>query len=212
MENLASRFRICEATLAGVGAVSQKPKKHNTLPHRLYSYAPRERIGIKTGIIGLLIGSATGTNGQWLPSALLSLRTLTGGIEIFGALRLKLKPMSESRYANVYKVKKGWQAKVWDKARQTLINLGTFETPRDAAVAVAETHLTGIASVPSPDKSRMKRGSGGRALPRPRPSPFCIQLSDCCHSTHASAQVRRRSQRKRSAWGPRARSRSRVSC
>ena len=90
------------------------------------------------------------------------------GVEIFGALRLQLKPKSKSRYASVYEVKKGWQAKVWDKARQTLINLGTFETPRDADVAVAETRLTGIASVPSPDKSRMKRGSGGRALPSPR--------------------------------------------
>ena len=59
------------------------------------------------------------------------------GVEIFGALRLKLHPKTKSRYASVYEVKKGWQAKVWDKARQTLINLGTFETPRDAAVAVA---------------------------------------------------------------------------
>jgi hypothetical protein len=85
-------------------------------------------------------------------------------VEIFGVHELVLKPNTKSGYKDVYPVKRKkhpWQAKVWDAARQSLVGLGSFATPQEAAVAVATARVSGLENLPSPDKSRASRGSGG---------------------------------------------------
>lgn len=86
------------------------------------------------------------------------------GAETFGVHTLELQPTNKSGYKEVYPVqrkKRPWQAKVWDESRKTHLCLGTFATPREAAVAVAVARSGGIENLPSPDKSRAARGSGG---------------------------------------------------
>ena len=85
-------------------------------------------------------------------------------VEIFGIHELILKPKSKSGYKDVYPLqrkKRPWQAKVWDAARQSHVSLGSFATPREAAVAVATARMTGLENLPSPVKDRAPRGSGG---------------------------------------------------
>jgi hypothetical protein len=78
--------------------------------------------------------------------------------------RLTLQPKNKSGYKDVYPVhrkKRPWQAKVWDESRRTHVSLGSFATEQEAAVAVAVARADGIENLPSPDKSRAARGSGG---------------------------------------------------
>ena len=87
----------------------------------------------------------------------------SSGIEIFGNLELILNASNKSGYKDVYPLqrkKRPWQAKVWDAARQSHVSLGSFGTPREAAVAVATARTAGLENLPSPDKSRAARGSG----------------------------------------------------
>ena len=92
----------------------------------------------------------------------------SSGIEIFGNLELILNASNKSGYKDVYPLqrkKRPWQAKGWDAARQSHVSLGSFGTPREAAVAVATARTTGLENLPSPDKSRAARGSGGAPPP-----------------------------------------------
>ena len=71
------------------------------------------------------------------------------GVEIFGIHELVLNANNKSGYKDVYPVsrkKRPWQAKVWDTARQSHVSLGSFGTPRDAAVAVMLQRLARPAS------------------------------------------------------------------
>ena len=88
----------------------------------------------------------------------------SSGIEKFGIHELMLNAKNKSGYKDVYPVqrkKRPWQAKVWDESRKTHVCLGSFATPQEAAVAVATARAGGIENLPSPDKSRAERGSGG---------------------------------------------------
>lgn len=84
-------------------------------------------------------------------------------VERFGVHEL-VRSKNKSTYKDVQFVqrkKRPWQAKVWDESRGSHICLGSFATPRDAAVAVAVARAGGIENLPSPDKSRAARGSVG---------------------------------------------------
>jgi len=86
------------------------------------------------------------------------------GVEIFGVHELVLNPKSKSGYKDVYPVqrkKRPWQAKVWDESRRTHLCLGSFTSEKEAAVAVAVARAGGVENIPSPDKNRAARGSGG---------------------------------------------------
>jgi hypothetical protein len=105
------------------------------------------------------------------------------GVETFGVHELVLNLENKSGYKDVYGVprkKRPWQAKVWDESRGTHICLGSFATEREAAVAVAVARAGGIENLPSPDKSRASRGSGGApAIRAALPSDF-----SCGRSIH----------------------------
>ena len=101
------------------------------------------------------------------------------GVEIFGIHELVLNTSNKSGYKDVYPLqrkKRPWQAKVWDAARQSHVSLGSFGTPREAAVAVATARTTGLENLPSPDKSRAARGSGGAHPPHSRCPSSCLSL------------------------------------
>ena len=87
------------------------------------------------------------------------------GVEQFGCLRLMLSSKNGSGYKDVYYrkhlKKKPYQAMIYRESHNDHINLGTFKKAQEAAVAVAEARLSGVEKLQSPDKSRLKRGSGG---------------------------------------------------
>ena len=93
------------------------------------------------------------------------------GVEEFGFLELVLSSKNRgSGYKDVYRrkhlKKKPYQAMIYRESHKDHINLGTFHTAREAAVAVAEARLSGIEKLQSPDKSRLERGSGGELISR----------------------------------------------
>ena len=78
--------------------------------------------------------------------------------EEFGVHQLLLSSANISGYKDVYflkhRKKKRWQAKVWRPWAKDHLNLGCFEEPREAAVAVAVARAEGLRCQQSPDKSR----------------------------------------------------------
>ena len=95
----------------------------------------------------------------------------SSGIEIFGNLELILNASNKSGYKDVYPLqrkKRPWQAKVWDAARQSHVSLGSFGTPREAAVAVATARTTGLENLPSPLSSTcLETCTAGERLVKP---------------------------------------------
>ena len=71
--------------------------------------------------------------------------------------------------------KKGWQARVYKPAKQCWDDVGTYETPRAAAIQAAIAQLetaAGRGSIYSPDQARPKKG----ALPATAPSRTCTHV------------------------------------
>ena len=84
-----------------------------------------------------------------------------GPFEPFGSLRLPLQPDSASGYVGVQRSaskKRPWQATVKVPGRKR-INIGSFRTPQEAAVARARAKAEGPELLPSPRK-QAARGSG----------------------------------------------------
>ena len=100
-------------------------------------------------------------------------------VDEFGCLELIRSKKCGSGYKDVYYRKhlkdKPYQALIYRASRKDHINLGTFKTAKEAAVAVAEARLSGIESLQSPDKSRLERGSGGELTP----TPLCLSAIRC---------------------------------
>ena len=105
------------------------------------------------------------------------------GVEMFGALELRLNSSNSSGYCDVYPLKgrkkNPWQAKIYRPWRKDFINLGTFASAHAAAVAVAQQRLEGIEDCPSPDKKRAEN-----SMLRPRPASYlpCLLSLICCCS------------------------------
>ena len=104
------------------------------------------------------------------------------GVEMFGALELRLNSSNSSGYCDVYPLKgrkkNPWQAKIYRPWRKDFINLGTFASAHAAAVAVAQQRLEGIEDCPSPDKKRAENSM----LPRPASYLPCLLSLICCCS------------------------------
>ena len=90
-----------------------------------------------------------------------------GPVEVFGVHRLELAPNTKSGYIGVRPTnsqKRPWQA--WLSLRgQKRRNVGSFKTPREAAVARAAAKATGGHLLPSPRKQApRKSGAAVRLL------------------------------------------------
>ena len=110
------------------------------------------------------------------------------GVEIFGIHELVLNASSKSGYKDVYPLqrkKRPWQAKVWDAARQSHVSLGSFGTPREAAVAVRCNGSHDRPREPSESGQEPCRTGLGRcvsAFALPLLMPFVAQSSFVCLS------------------------------
>lgn len=90
-----------------------------------------------------------------------------GPVEVFGVHRLELAPSTKSGYIGVRPTnsqKRPWQA--WLSLRgQKRRNVGSFKTPREAAVARAAAKASGGHLLPSPRKQApRKSGAAVRLL------------------------------------------------
>ena len=111
------------------------------------------------------------------------------GVRKFGVLDLILSKNNRgSGFKDVYYrkhlKKKPYQAMIYRESHKDHVNLGTFETAEEAAVAVAEARLSGIEKLQSPDKSRLERGSGGELISRP-----CALTNSCLTSLRRSFRL-----------------------
>ena len=118
------------------------------------------------------------------------------GVEQFGCLRLMLSSKNGSGYKDVYYrkhlKKKPYQAMIYRESHNDHINLGTFEKAQEAAVAVAEARLSGVEKLQSPDKSRLKRGSGGELTPRTLLPFNILAVSTHCYRARVSCTGKRK--------------------
>ena len=66
-------------------------------------------------------------------------------VEMFGVLELELSSSNATGYMDVYQLKgrkkRPFQAKIYRPWRKDFINLGTFATAHEAAVAVAQAAI-----------------------------------------------------------------------
>ena len=89
-----------------------------------------------------------------------------GPCEVFGVLRLPLKPGTASGYVGVQRIaskKRPWQATLKPPGRKRL-NIGCFKTEQEAALARARAKADGSDILPSPRK-QAARSSGARSPP-----------------------------------------------
>ena len=88
------------------------------------------------------------------------------GVQYERALDLLRKPENKSGYQEIYRVRHRWQAKPYTDAGEQ-VNLGSFDEPRDAAVALLFFHMGGE---PLFAKGAPRRKRGTAEQPRVRPS------------------------------------------
>ena len=88
---------------------------------------------------------------------------IVDGAGASAGLVLILKPRSSSGYYGVvHNGNKGWQARVYKSAKQCWDDVGTYETPKEAAIqaAIAQNEVkNGFGSLYSPLKPRPRTGA-----------------------------------------------------
>ena len=87
-----------------------------------------------------------------------------------------------SGYKDVYRHRKGWQAKVFVEGKG-VCSLGAFKDKKKKAIAVAKAKAAGLYLLDTPDKTRAKPGCGGvcQSCACPSQIPVDAFLQPSCH-------------------------------